>query len=789
MPDAYRIITAEQAERWFSVSADVEYPYQKFPEQEIRLYAGDLYVAGDFEPDSDGDWCEYNTIVDGDLTVDGDLVWWDWAGGCFLLVTGTVRARNLLLQGCPNVVVRGDLIVSGGIQGHRGDDGGLLVVGGRTTATIVLNTLYFGMEFGENPDAIVVGDEGRTNCPVDFDEEELAGVAMPELLEAGGERADEYKVTDALRADRPVLRPTAIPSHLATRAELDRLLADPAQVTELDLSDRKLRAFPEQLFRFPNLRRLSLAGNDLIEALPERIDELASLVELDVSRMGLTGLPAAIGRLRALRVLDLSHNPLAAVPPQLGNLPRLETLRAHYLTCPLPDELGRLTSLVELDLYGLDVPPGERHRPSYRGARRYPLASGGYGGDELYGRAATRPVPFPVVVTRLSRLRRLDLSKIRLDSLPDSLLRLTNLEELVLDGAVGLVDRLPDLRRLPRLCVLHINGSRANYGRYPDPAILSGVWPISTLEELGLSRWGEETEYDPATRRHETVRAALAALPDGAFAGMPRLRRLDLSFNTFTTLPDSFYTRTELAEVDLRYTALSSATVDRLITTFPRVRLDLRHVKGGEPAGPADPQWRAVHGLVATGAERLRDGDRTGAITSFEEALARCVPGACYAEYDQLYALYGLVDALGHLRLAVTGTRRAALSDQLAARAEQALSLVPAPGTTFHLTDLGAFQEEVTRRAGNALAWLLMERGELTRALHIADRALAVANGAESDYIRDTKVRILLAAGRDGEAYQIVDQVLTRDPDFDDFHDLRESPGFLAWRVAHRAAA
>src|SRR4249919_3809870 len=131
----YEIIPADQAEARYSVSAEVEYPYADFnDEQEIRLYPGDLHITGDFEAESDGDWVPYNTIVDGNLTVDGDLTWWDDASGNFLLVTGDVKARNVFLRGCPNVVVRGDLTAVGGIQGHHGDDGGLLVVRGRTTA-------------------------------------------------------------------------------------------------------------------------------------------------------------------------------------------------------------------------------------------------------------------------------------------------------------------------------------------------------------------------------------------------------------------------------------------------------------------------------------------------------------------------------------------------------------------------------------------------------------------------------------------------------------------------------
>ena len=49
------------------------------------------------------------------------------------------------------------------------------------------------------------------------------------------------------------------------------------------------------------------------------------------------------------------------------------------------------------------------------------------------------------------------------------------------------------------------------------------------------------------------------------------------------------------------------------------------------------------------------------------------------------------------------------------------------------------------------------------------------------DFIRDTKVRILLAMGRDDEAYRMVEQVLNRTPDFGDFADLKHHPDFVRW--------
>lgn len=544
-PAGYRVLTVAETEERFAASDELAYPYQDFADaQEIRLYEGDLHVEGSLEVDSVGDRVPYNVIVDGDLTVDGDLEWWGGLSGCFLLVTGNVRARHLLLSGCSEVVVCGDLTATGTVQGHHGDDGGYLTVQGRIRAEAVISTLYFNLDLARQPEALLVADPYRTTCPVDFTEDELAGLVPPELLDEDG-RADEYRISEALRAGQPVLGPGARPSHLVVQDELQALLPRAAEVAELDLSRRKLRHLPEQLFAFTTLRRLSLAGNDYLGALDDRIGELTGLEELNIANVGLTQLPPAIGSLRELRVLDISGNRFESLPEEIGDLARLEVLRAAGLTCPVPEALGRLRALRELDLTGMS--PQERS-----------------------------PVAFPLPVTRLTGLRTLSLMHVWLASVPDELLALTSLEELDLRGSLSArLERLPDLARLPRLRVLRLSGNTPwTYQPEPDRDLLSAVWDITTLEELEIDRWGE------CTVRDQVVRTAFTALPDDAFARMPRLRRLDLSSNELTTLPESFFRLAHLETVDLRYTKLSRPVLDRLCDELPHVRVESGLLRG-----------------------------------------------------------------------------------------------------------------------------------------------------------------------------------------------------------------
>lgn len=56
----------------------------------------------------------------------------------------------------------------------------------------------------------------------------------------------------------------------------------------------------------------------------------------------------------------------------------------------------------------------------------------------------------------------------------------------------------------------------------------------------------------------------------------------------------------------------------------------------------------------------------------------------------------------------------------------------------------------------------------------------------EHYFVLDAQVRLLLKLDRNEEAYTIVARVLSEDPDFKDFRDVRESPGYLQWISQHR---
>jgi hypothetical protein len=86
----------------------------------------------------------------------------------------------------------------------------------------------------------------------------------------------------------------------------------------------------------------------------------------------------------------------------------------------------------------------------------------------------------------------------------------------------------------------------------------------------------------------------------------------------------------------------------------------------------------------------------------------------------------------------------------------------------------------------NQIAWFAYVDEQETRTLEAALRILEegdrIADWNRHAYIKDTKVRMLIRLERSAEAYSIVQDILTRYPDFEDFADLKVDVHYIAWQ-------
>ncbi len=138
-----------------------------------------------------------------------------------------------------------------------------------------------------------------------------------------------------------------ISMHLKT---LPDIIYDLKGLTFLHLDFNVLKTFPEGISRLRTLQHLTLLGNRL-ESLPDAICHLQSLESFDVSHNRLQSLPASIHQLQKLRQLNLRKNCIQSLPNSIGNLQALTSLdiEGNQLQS-LPDSIGRLHSLFSLNL-------------------------------------------------------------------------------------------------------------------------------------------------------------------------------------------------------------------------------------------------------------------------------------------------------------------------------------------------------------------------------------------------------------------------------------------------------
>ncbi|GAB2839360.1 hypothetical protein GCM10022221_43610 [Actinocorallia aurea] len=198
----FEVMSAGSAEDAYRLSADFGYPYPGRRAEEIRCFVGDLEIDDDLVSDF-VDHPVHHVVVDGDLSVRGDLDWATDGFGVFFLVTGRLRARNVLLHGGPEVAVRGALDVRGAVVGaHEGPGGGFLRAHGPAEFQLAVATSDFHLDFRAPVSGTVAVAAGATVHGV-ADPREAGTLLVPELLDAAG-RPLGHEIADSLRSRRPL---------------------------------------------------------------------------------------------------------------------------------------------------------------------------------------------------------------------------------------------------------------------------------------------------------------------------------------------------------------------------------------------------------------------------------------------------------------------------------------------------------------------------------------------------------------------------------------------------------
>ncbi|KAM4859819.1 leucine-rich repeat and calponin homology domain-containing protein 1 isoform 2-T2 [Thomomys bottae] len=171
----------------------------------------------------------------------------------------------------------------------------------------------------------VGGGGGGFNLPLNRGLER----ALEEAANSGGLNLSARKLKEFPR--------TAAPGH------------DLSDTVQADLSKNRLVEVPMELCHFVSLEILNLYHN-CIRVIPEAIVNLQMLTYLNLSRNQLSALPACLCGL-PLKVLIASNNKLGSLPEEIGQLKQLMELdvSCNEITV-LPQQIGQLKSLRELNV-------------------------------------------------------------------------------------------------------------------------------------------------------------------------------------------------------------------------------------------------------------------------------------------------------------------------------------------------------------------------------------------------------------------------------------------------------
>ena len=141
---------------------------------------------------------------------------------------------------------------------------------------------------------------------------------------------------------------------------IEDALKYPEKVIKLELRKQRLKAFPMEILKFPNLQYLDLSKNNIKE-LPVEISQLENLQYFAISKNSLEELPPQIGELSNLFYLNANQNELTSIPASIGKLTKLKNLDLWSNNIDrFPEELKDLKSLLLFDLRVILIPDAQQ---------------------------------------------------------------------------------------------------------------------------------------------------------------------------------------------------------------------------------------------------------------------------------------------------------------------------------------------------------------------------------------------------------------------------------------------
>lgn len=132
-------------------------------------------------------------------------------------------------------------------------------------------------------------------------------------------------------------------------------LMEPDDVQHLKLNKGKTAEIPKEIYKFSNLKSLSISGMKL-KSLPVELVAFKKLEFIDFSKNQIEELPLNFCELKSLEVIVANRNPLGFLPYCMGNLKNLIAIDLWDTeVTTLPESLEGVTSLKLVDFQGIEL--------------------------------------------------------------------------------------------------------------------------------------------------------------------------------------------------------------------------------------------------------------------------------------------------------------------------------------------------------------------------------------------------------------------------------------------------
>ncbi|MBN2532748.1 MAG: leucine-rich repeat domain-containing protein [Spirochaetales bacterium] len=237
---------------------------------------------------------------------------------------------------------------------------------------------------------------------------------------------------------------------------ISKALRYPHRAQELYVYEQRLDEIPPAIGTLARLRILWVWQNNLTK-LPEEIGNLVRLEEFNTGNNNISELPDTIGNLEQLKKLRLNSNRLQRLPETFGKLVQLQQLDLSWNTLQqLPDSFRNLKNLENLELFNSGLISLPDQISDFINLKNFSITNLQHGGltgilDNLVNLETLRISDSPVLYKQiesfpfdiLRRLKRIEICGSGLREIPGALLKLENLQDLILRD--NYILHLPDV--------------------------------------------------------------------------------------------------------------------------------------------------------------------------------------------------------------------------------------------------------------------------------------------------------------------------------------------------------